>query len=459
VRLFGLEITRQKSLPASVGTLTTPSSRGGWFSVIRESFGGAWQRNVELRNDDVLTYAAVFACVTLIASDIAKLPFRLVSKDTHGIWHEADSPAFSPVLRKPNHYQTRIDFFSHWMFSLLIHGNTYVLKERDSRGLVVALYVLDPLRTRPMVASNGDVYYSLSQDALSGVEQTDIVVPAQEIIHDRINTLYHPLVGLSPLSASARAAGQGLSVQANSESFFSNGSNPGGILTFEGNLGDEERDKLTRDWEANYSGPNYGRVAVLGGAFKYMPMQVMSAVDADLIEQLRWTAENVCMAFKVPAYMINAGTPPAYNNIEALNQQYYSQCLQVLIESIELRCDEGLELPKPYGTEFDIDALLRMDTTSRMVAAEKFVGSGAGSPNEARKRFFDLPPVEGGDTPYLQEQNFSLSALSKRDAMADPWASRKPETKAPSQGDDDDPEVSEDQVENKALLFYRRRSA
>ena len=48
----------------------------------------------------------VYGCVTLIASDIGKLPLRLVEQDADGIWNETTSPAFSPVLRKPNRYQT-----------------------------------------------------------------------------------------------------------------------------------------------------------------------------------------------------------------------------------------------------------------------------------------------------------------------------------------------------------------
>jgi phage portal protein BeeE len=50
--------------------------------------------------DTVLTYSAVFACVTLIAADIAKLRLRLVAQDEDGIWTETESAAFSPVLRK-----------------------------------------------------------------------------------------------------------------------------------------------------------------------------------------------------------------------------------------------------------------------------------------------------------------------------------------------------------------------
>ncbi|WP_323008938.1 hypothetical protein [Paracoccus sp. (in: a-proteobacteria)] len=46
---------------------------------------------------------------------------------------------------------------------------------------------------------------------------------------------------------------------------------------------------------------------------------------------------------------------------------------------------------------------------------------GIFSPNEMRRRF-DLGPKKGGDSPMLQEQNYSLEALAKRDARPDPWA-------------------------------------
>jgi phage portal protein BeeE len=146
----------------------------------------------------------------------------------------------------------------------------------------------------------------------------------------------------------------------------------------------------------------------------------MTAVDAQLIDQLRWTAENVCVAFHMPPYKINVGPPPNFNNIEALDQQYYSQCLQTHLESVEVLLDEGLGVssdgaPQTLGTEFDLDDLLRMDTATRVKAAADAVGSGAVSPNEARQKYFGLGPVKGGDAPYLQQQNYSLEALSRRD--------------------------------------------
>ncbi|EOQ9322700.1 phage portal protein, partial [Escherichia coli] len=140
------------------------------------------------------------------------------------------------------------------------------------------------------------------------------------------------------------------------------------------------------------------------------------------VEQLKMTAEIVCSVFRVPAYKIGVGQPPSSDNVEALEQQYYSQCLQTLIESIELLLDEALETGENESTEFDVTTLLRMDSERRMKTLGDAVKNTLLTPNEARKRE-NLPPLAGGDALYLQQQNYSLEALSRRDAREDPFAS------------------------------------
>ena len=71
---------------------------------------GAWQANVNVTLEDSLRYWAVFRCISIIASDIAKMRLKLVEQDANGIWAETRAAAFSPVLRKPNPMQTRIQF-------------------------------------------------------------------------------------------------------------------------------------------------------------------------------------------------------------------------------------------------------------------------------------------------------------------------------------------------------------
>lgn len=88
-----------------------------------------------------------------------------------------------------------------------------------------------------------------------------------------------------------------------------------------------------------------GKTAILSNGAEYNPT-TFSPVDAQTVEQLKMTAEIVCSVFRVPAYKIGVGQPPSSDNVEALEQQYYSQCLQTLIESIELLLDEALETGK-----------------------------------------------------------------------------------------------------------------
>jgi HK97 family phage portal protein len=441
MEILGLSITRTKSIPP---TLSNVDNRGGWWPIIREALAGNWQSNVVVEISNVLTYAPVYACIRLISSDIGKLPLRLMQQDDEtGIWTETESAAFSPILRKPNRYQTRIKFFQFWLTSKLIHGNTYVLKERDNRGVVRALYILDPTRVRPLVAPDGSVYYELQADNISQL-QTAVTVPAEEIIHDVHVQLYHPLVGISPISACGVAAVEALRIQDQSAIFFGNGSKPGGVLTAPGHIQQETADRIKAFWDSNFTGANAGKVAVLGDGLKYEQMAV-NAHDAQLIEQLQWTASDVCVAFGVPPYKINVGPPPNYNNIQALDIQYYSQCLQELIENIEECLDLGLGLAPDkvagvrLGVEFCRDELLQMDTAGRMDAAQKSISSGL-SPNEVRSRYHDVGPVPGGDIPFMQEQNWPIQQLAMREIptrpptapTTDPQSTDPQETPAPS---------------------------
>lgn len=417
----------------AVGTLSGVDNRGGWTPWIREPFTGAWQTNQELRVDTVLAYQTVYACVTLIANDIAKLRLRLVQKSPSGIWTEAESPAFGPVLRKPNRYQNHIQFKQWWVMSKLVHGNSYALKQRDNRGLVTALYIIDPSRVTVLVAADGGVYYQLGTDNLSGVNETSITVPASEIIHDRMNCLFHPLVGVSPLYAAALAATQGLRIQNDATNFFKNGARPGGVLTAPGSIASETAARLKETWETNFGGDNAGRTAVLGDGLKFEPIR-MNSTDAQLVEQLGWTAQAVCSAFHVPGFKVGVGQMPAGQKVGDLNQIYYTDCLQSLIEEMELCLDEGLGLDVKkdgvqYGTELDLDGLLRLDPATQADMWSKLVSGAISSPNEARLRF-NLPPAVGGDTPYLQQQNYSLQALDQRD-QTNPLAAPPPAPPAP----------------------------
>ncbi|MBZ9710488.1 phage portal protein [Mesorhizobium sp. ESP7-2] len=394
--------------------------------LIREPFAGAWQRNAPpVDRTTVQSHPTVFACQTLIAGDIGKLGLRLIGLDPSGVWIETARGAYSPVLRKPNSFQTRQQFVETWVLSKLQHGNTLVLKQRDGRGVVVAMYVLDWNRVQPLVADDGSVFYRLATDRISGLPG-EVIVPAREVIHDRWNTLYHPLIGISPVFAAGAPAMQGMSIAANATNFFQNGAMPGGILTIPGSIDQPSAERLKAEWSQRFTGPNAGKTAILSNGMKYEAFSV-NAVDAQLIEQLKWTSEQIAAVYHVPGWLVQVGAAPTYNNIETMLTAYYSQCLQGLIEAIEALLDEGLGLGDSLGVEFDLDGLLRTDTLARMDALDK--AKGKLTVNEMRFKL-NQPPITGGNTVFLQEQDHGLEWLARRDAL--PLAPQAPPPPPPA---------------------------
>lgn len=439
IKLRQKAITGIAPTSLSAGQLS-PAVSGSFWGLLREPFAGAWQKNVQPETQqNLLAFSAIYSCVSLISGDISKLRIKLSEQTDDGIWVELkrNSP-FLPVLRKPNRYQTRQQFIQQWEVSKYLHGNAYIVKDRDSRGIVTAMYVLNPFYVQPLVASDGSVFYRISKDWLVGIS-TDLTVPASEIIHDRCCTLWHPLVGVSPIYACGASATQGIRIQSNSESFFKNMSRPGGHLTSSDTIDDITALRLKKEFESNFSGGGMGRLLVTGGGLKFEPMAI-PAVEAQLVSQLKWTVEDVARAYGVPMYKLGGSTAPPGGSVTQLNQDYYSQTLQVPMEALEALLDEGLELPTGLGVELDLDGLLRMDAQSRAETGRILVGAAIKTPNEVRISE-NLPKRKGGDALYLQQQYYSLEALAKRDAENPAPSSTKPPTEQPpgppsAQGED-----------------------
>jgi HK97 family phage portal protein len=321
-----------------------------------------------------------------------------------------------------------------------------VLKVRDSRSVVTGLYILDPRRVQTLIAPGGEVFYQLSQDNLADVAE-QVTVPAWEIIHDKVNAIFHPLVGLSPMFGCGGAATQGLEMQRASTRFFRKGATPSGIITIPGSVDPARAIKIKESWASGFTGDNAGAVAILADGARFEPM-TMKSTDSEQVNQLKLTNELICSCYHVPAYMVGVGSQPTYNNIAMLSQFYFAQCLQARIESIEELMTLGLGLDQAgYTLQFDLRALLRMDVDARYKANTDAIAGGWLTPNEARRNE-NLAPVPGGDSCYMQQQDFSLAALAKRDAKADPFDTSGASATTP-------PDDDEEPVQRSAVPMLR----
>lgn len=445
MKIFGWEI--RKAMSSVGGTW-----RNAW-RVISEPFAGAWQSNIEEAQSDLITYPTLYACVSRIASDVAKLPFSLRTRSQGGIWSETSNPAYDPVLRKPNAFQTAGQFREFWIATKLIAGNAYVLKRRDTRGVVVELYVLDPNKVTPMVSESGAVYYQLMSDDLNSLTGKDTVtIPASEIIHDRCVTIHHPLIGVPPVAAAHWPALKNMKILRNATEFFANHAQPGGLLTAPAGMTEADAESVQKYWDENFSGENSGRVAIIGADMKFTPF-AMKSIDAQMIEQMRYSDEQICQPFGIPPFKVGIGTIPAALGVDGLNQLYYADALQSHIEHMESLLNEGLRIASPMGVKLDLDPLLRMDEGKRAEVEGKLVAGKIKTPDEGRVRF-NLGPTGGGDTLWGQAQDYPLAMLANR-AEWDPAMQPAP-APAATPTEPEDPEDDDDVVMGegtKALIF------
>ena len=414
MRLFGYELTlaRKASVPlrpAATGT------EGGWWPLVREPYTGAWQKNDPVTTEAALSNGSVFGVVTGIAQDLSKIaPPLLLEQDANGFWFETTNSAYTPVLRRPNRYQTDQQFLEQWALSRLLTGNVYVLKNYDERGVVNQLDVLNPARVKVLVAPDGSVYYELQADDLAGITNNEppVIVPARDIIHDRYNCLYHRLQGISPLYAAAAAVAQAGVIHDSSTTHFAKGGRVGGFLIAPTKLDPLSAARIEAQIAAKaQSGSS---IIVAENGMKFEPFSA-TAVNSQLIEQLGWTEEKVCEVFRMPISILNSSKQPPYANAEASMLQYKSLCLVPHMTAIAKTLGHGLQLPSYLKLEFDDTLLSWMDTGTRTAAAKSAIVAGM-SPNEVRETYYGLGPVPGGELPYLQQQNWPVATLAARPA-------------------------------------------
>lgn len=399
--------------------------------AVHDWFTGAWQQSSDNPDEgqlrDALQVAVVYDCIRRIATDIAKMSPGVRRLTDKGVWQRDSHQLFSKLIYRPNHFQTWFQFVVCWVCSRLLAGNAYIIKlYKSSTGNVEELIVLDPTKVTPMVATDtGKVFYQVSQEPLARITE-DLLVSSDDLIHDRYLPLGHPLIGTSPLERALVSARARAGTISNAADLNEHASVPPGVLTTPEGMTEEQLNALADKWRQIPK----GRIAVLDAAFKFEPLAA-KYVDSQSQEIAELSATDICVAFGMPPWKLGLGPRPT-GQPEALQVIYLQDCLQWQVEEIEQCLDHGLGIDPDVYVELDPSCLLKMDSSTKANVAKVLRDGGILAPNEGRE-WFDLPPVEGGETPYLQQQNYSLAALAARDKLGPAPSGGSPSPTAPEE--------------------------
>ncbi len=379
---------------------------GGWLPAGTDI--NWWQEGHSVR--PLATHSAmVEACVSAYAQTVAMCPgdhWRTL--DTGGR-ERVTASALTRILRRPNEYQSISDFLMNATRSLYSCGSAYALAVRNSRFEISELHLMRSPMSRWTVADDGSVYYDLGGNEIAEQRFDLAGVPARDVLHIRLHTPHHPLRGETPLRAAALEIAAGDAMLQQQVRFFLNQARPSSLV-FETDmpLTMEQTEQFTNRVQEKVGGLNAGKPLLLSNGLKAKALNVTSE-DAQLAEMMKLSSQQVALAFRVPLPILGINNTTV-TSTEALMQQWIASGLGFALNHIEESVGNFFGLrgyPEEY-LELNTAALLRSAFKDRIEGLARGVQTGIFAPNEAR-RAEDLPSVEFGDDPRVQEQVVPLS--------------------------------------------------
>jgi HK97 family phage portal protein len=366
--------------------------------------------------------AMVEACVSAYAQTIAMCPGDHWRLNAKGGRERVKSSALSRLLRYPNDYQSISDFMLNTTRSLYLEGNAYALALRNDRFEIDELHLMDPMNSRPRLATNGEVFYQLyGNDVIQRRLGADaLVVPQRDVLHIKLHTVRHrmptPLVGESPLVAAYSDIGVSTAIMNQQYAYYRNEARPSAVLTTDLTMDKDQLQALRDRWNEQAKGLHQGGTPILTSGLKVQPW-TSAGREAATADILKLSNENIALVYRIPLQILGFGGA-TFSSTEALMQGWKASGLGFALNHIEEAIGNLFQLsgvPDEY-VEFDTGALLRSAQKDRIESLARGVQGGIYAPNEARE-MEGLEAVPFGDSPRVQAQVVPLEAAGKIPSM------------------------------------------
>ena len=344
--------------------------------------------------------AVAHRCISIVAELMASVPLFVYRHGERGSRDRAtDHPAYAVLHDAPNGMMTAFELRERLIADLLVHGNAYAEIERNGRGQVIGLRLIDPGAISVERLRSGRLRY-----IVTGAPGR--VLLQGEVLHLRYRLGRDGIMGLSPIQIARETFNRSLAETDTAAKQATKGFRPEGAVVFAQAINPSQKtdvlDKLRQKIERNDSTSG---IMVLDGGADWKPF-AFSSKDAEFLESRKLTALDICRVFGVPPSAAGITDNATYSNIGEESRALVQRCLAPMAKRIEQAMNMALLTPearKTFFIEHDLAGLLRGDIGARYDAYRTGRDGGWLSPNEIR-RLENLPEIKGGDE-YLSPLN------------------------------------------------------
>ncbi|MAK37514.1 MAG: phage portal protein [Flavobacteriaceae bacterium] len=339
-------------------------------------------------------FTPVFCAVKLLSESISQIPLEVCERLSDGdIIKRLDHPLSRILTQNPNHYQTKIAFFSKVIVDLCLDGNSYVYIERNGAGVPQDLYC--------MKAENIDIKF-IEDELYYTDRETKKSYSSDEVLHFKTMST-DGYKGVSPLTQCKQAIGWGIAVETYGNTFFSNGAKLSGVLSTDRQMSELAIERLKRSFQEQYASLNdANKTLVLEEGLKFQQVSI-SNEQAQFLSSRDMAIQEVARVYNIPPHMLKDLSKSSFNNIEQQSTEFvrYSVMpyLTMMEQEMNLKLFKESEKGKLF-TNFNANGLLRGSANDRANYYEKMVKIGAMTINEVRERE-NMNKAETGDELYM----------------------------------------------------------
>ena len=370
-------------------SLTNPA---GWQTL---GVGPTWAK-INVRETTQLQITTAWSAVRLIAETVGTLPLHLYRTTANGRERAKDDPRYELVRYQPCDYMTAPEWKESMVVSLATMGQAYnPVTRMESTGRVISIQSVHKSRVKPEVQRDGTIIWWLTDR-----HGTPRACTRRDVMPVRGFGGPGELEGFAPHQIHSNSLALSVAMEKYAAEFFGSGGRPQGILKTKAEFGEKSRDQIRKGF-ADYLSDSRakGELPVLDGDTEYQPISTPNN-EAQFIESRKLQIAEIARIYRVPLHMLMETEKASYNNTEQANKHFLDYTLLAYLTRIEAALNTCLLEPKERAAgmyfEFDVNNLLRGDSSQRADYYLKMRQAGGISQNEIRQRE-NMPTVSGAD--------------------------------------------------------------
>lgn len=374
--------------------------------------------DINISNDSNINtenISTIQTCSRILIENVSRLPILVKDSEGNVIKNHIVSKLFNKSF---SNYLTADKGRKIIEKDRVINGNGFVKIVYDNKGLIVGLIPVVYEAIEGIILKNDILYYVIDHN-LNPYSSTNNkeTISGENMLHFTGSNI-NGFLGVSPIESLMFESTIKHKASETLINFYKNNAmNP---LVLSSTIPDLSQVKSLKEFTENFELENAGS-SNAGKLIKLNPGMRLDAInyklaDAELINTLKFTNEQIISAFGIPSFLMSYETT---QSIENQTLEFKTFTLNNILSSykseIENKLFDSKELELGYSIEFDYSTLLDCDLETKANAYQKLVTNGLITPNEAIRKLGLGKPIDGnnGDKHYLQAQYVDLESNNK----------------------------------------------